>query len=129
VSELNRIYRAEPALWEGDVEPEGFRFVDADNADENVIAFLRIAPHSGARRILAVCNFSPVVRRDYRVGVPAGGGYSEILNTDSEIFGGGNVGNGGFVMAQGVPWHGLPYSLSLTLPPLAVLWFTVPDGA
>jgi 1,4-alpha-glucan branching enzyme len=129
VSELNRIYRAEPALWEGDVEPEGFRFVDADNADENVIAFLRIAPHSGARRILAVCNFSPVVRRDYRVGVPAGGGYSEILNTDSEIFGGSNVGNSGFVMAQGVPWHGLPYSLSLTLPPLAVLWFTVPDGA
>jgi 1,4-alpha-glucan branching enzyme len=126
VSELNRIYRQEPALWEGDAQPEGFRFVDADNADENVIAFLRIAPNSGSRTILVVCNFSPVVRYGYRVGVPTGGGYSEILNTDSEAFSGGNIGNAGFVMAQEVPWHGLPYSLSLTLPPLGVLWLAAP---
>jgi 1,4-alpha-glucan branching enzyme len=126
VSELNRVYRQEPALWEADTESEGFRFVDADNADDNVIAFLRNAPRSGARRILVVCNFSPVVRSGYRVGVPTGGSYNEILNTDSEVFGGGNVGNGGWVTADAIPWHGLPYSVSLTLPPLGVVWFAAP---
>ncbi|HXZ88728.1 MAG TPA: 1,4-alpha-glucan branching protein GlgB [Candidatus Binataceae bacterium] len=126
ISELNRLYRAEPALWEADADSEGFHFVDADNADDNVIAFLRIATHSKSRSILAVCNFSPAVRRGYRVGVPTSGAYAEILNTDSELFGGSNVGNGGVVMAQATPWHGLPYSLSLTLPPLGVLWFAVP---
>jgi 1,4-alpha-glucan branching enzyme len=127
VSELNRLYRAEPAMWEADTEAEGFRFVDADNADENVIAFSRNAPRSGARSILVVCNFSPVVRYGYRVGVPAGGSYAEILNTDSELLGGSNVGNAGQVTAEAVPWHGLGYSLSLTLPPLGVVWFAVPN--
>ena len=121
------LYRAEPALWEADADSAGFRFVDADNADDNVIAFLRIAPRSG-RRLLCVCNFSPVVRQGYRVGVPAGGIYKEILNTDSELFGGGNLGNAGAVAAEPSPRHGFEWSLSLTLPPLAVLWFGIPDG-
>jgi len=115
VRELNRIYRGEPALWEADADPAGFRFVDADNADDNVIAFLRIAPRSG-RKLLCVCNFSPAVRRGYRIGVPAGGLYNEILNTDSEIFGGSNVGNAGAVAAEPSPRHGFEWSLSLTLP-------------
>src|ERR1700675_3359230 len=97
--DLNRIYREQPALWEADGDPSGFRFIDADNVDDNVIAFMRIAPQSG-RRIICVCNFSPVVRSRYRVGVPVGGLYREILNTDSTRYGGGNVGNTGAVTAE-----------------------------
>ncbi len=125
VRELNRIYRAEPALWEADADPEGFHFVDADNADDNVIAFIRVAPAS-RRRLLCVCNFSPVVRRGYRVGAPAAGECREILNTDSEFFGGGNIGNGGVLRTDPIPHHGLGHSLELTLPPLAALWIELP---
>jgi 1,4-alpha-glucan branching enzyme len=125
VRDLNRIYRGEPALWEGDPEPAGFQWVDLHNADENVIAFLRIGPKSG-RRILCVCNFSPVIRRGYRVGAPSGGYYREILNTDSSFYAGSNVGNGGGVEAEAIPWHWQPFSIKLTLPPLATMWFAVP---
>jgi 1,4-alpha-glucan branching enzyme len=127
VRDLNRLYRAEPALWEADTEAAGFRFIDADNADDNVIAFVRVAPSSGARRIICVCNFSPLVREGYRVGVPVGGEYREILNTDSEFYGGGNVGNAGAVTADAIARHGFEYSLALKLPPLAVMWFAAPE--
>jgi 1,4-alpha-glucan branching enzyme len=123
---LNHIYRNEPALWEADVEPSGFHFIDADNADENIVAFLRSAPASG-RSIICVCNFSPVIREHYRIGAPAAGLYHEILNTDSAFFGGSNVGNQGTVAADRQPYHGFDYSLSLTLPPLAVIWLEVPQ--
>jgi 1,4-alpha-glucan branching enzyme len=126
VRDLNRIYRAEPALWEADADPAGFRFIDADNADDNVVAFMRNAPRSGARRIICVGNFAPVVRGGYRLGVPISGEYRELLNTDSELFGGSNVGNAGAVTAEAVPRHGFDYSLVLTLPPLAALWLAVP---
>jgi len=125
VRHLNQVYRAEPALWEMDNDPAGFNFIDADNADENVIVFMRIARRE-ARRIICACNFSPVVRYGYRVGVPSSGIYPEILNTDSEWFGGSNVGNNGAVEAEAVPHHGFGYSVSLTLPPLAVLWLGAP---
>ncbi|MGD0073244.1 MAG: 1,4-alpha-glucan branching protein GlgB [Candidatus Binataceae bacterium] len=125
VRDLNRIYRAEPALWEADHDSSGFQWIDANNTDENVIAFIRIAPSSG-RKIVCVCNFSPVVRKGYRVGVPAPGLYREILNTDAAVYGGSNLGNAGAVTAQPVPWHGLPHSLELTLPPLATMWFEAP---
>jgi 1,4-alpha-glucan branching enzyme len=124
--ELNRIYRDEPALWEADGEPAGFRFIDADDADDNVVAFMRLAPQSG-RRLICVCNFSPVVRDRYRIGVPAAGIYREILNTDSTFFGGGNIGNGGAIATQSTPHHGLEFSILLTLPPLAVIWLEVPQ--
>jgi 1,4-alpha-glucan branching enzyme len=124
--ELNRIYRDEPALWEADGEPAGFRFIDADDADANVVVFMRLAPQSG-RRIICACNFSPVVRDRYRIGVPAAGIYREILNTDSTFFGGGNIGNGGAIAAESRPHHGLDFSLLLTLPPLAVIWLEVPQ--
>ncbi|MGH8012335.1 MAG: 1,4-alpha-glucan branching enzyme, partial [Candidatus Binataceae bacterium] len=127
VRTLNRIYRDEPALSEADTEPAGFRWIDADNADANSVAFMRIAPQSG-RRLLCACNFSPVIREDYRVGVPVGGLYREILNTDAAMFGGSNVGNAGAVMAEAMPSHGFPYSLALKLPPLGVLWFAFPDN-
>ena len=71
--------------------------------------------------VAAVCNFTPVVRRNYRIGVPSGGRHREILNTDAREYGGSGVGNAGSVEAEPVPWHGRPYSLALTLPPLAVL--------
>ncbi len=128
VSELNRLYRAYPALWEADTEPAGFHFIDADNADENVIAFMRIAPQSGASPVICACNFSPVPREGYRVGVPNAGEYREILNSDSELFGGSNVGNSGGVYAELVPWHGFPHSIRLRLPPLGVLWLQVPQN-
>jgi 1,4-alpha-glucan branching enzyme len=123
--DLNRIYREQPALWESDDDPAAFRFIDADNADQNVIAFMRSAPHGC--RIICVCNFSPVVRQAYRIGVPAAGLYREILNTDSSRYGGGNVGNAGAITAEHTAYHGLDFSLSLTLPPLAVIWLEVPQ--
>jgi len=125
VSELNRIYRAEPALWEADHDEAGTQWVVGDNADDNMIAFLRIAPANG-QRLLCVGSFSPVSRDGYRIGVPRPGYYREILNTDAEMWGGSNVGNAGGVMAEPVPYNGLPYSILITLPPLGVLWFDAP---
>jgi 1,4-alpha-glucan branching enzyme len=125
VRDLNRIYREEPALWEADTDPAGFRWIEADDADSNLIAFMRIAPSSG-RRIVCVCNFSPVLRSRLRVGVPSPGRYREILNTDSEAYGGSNVGNMGGVEAAAVPWHGFPYSIAIEMPPLAAIWFAAP---
>jgi 1,4-alpha-glucan branching enzyme len=125
VGELNRLYRAEPALWEADHDHAGFQWIAADNADDNMIAFMRIAPASG-QRLVCVAHFSPVVRREYRIGVPRPGYYREILNTDGAMWGGSNVGNAGGVSAEPTPYNGLPYSISITLPPLGVLWFEVP---
>jgi 1,4-alpha-glucan branching enzyme len=125
VRELNRLYRAEPAMWEADHDSSGFQWISADNSDDNVIAFLRTAPSNG-RQLVCVCNFSPVVRRGYRVGVPRPGWYREVLNTDSAHWGGSNVGNGGGVTAEASSYDGLPQSISITLPPLGVLWFEVP---
>ena len=127
VRDLNRLYRGEPALYEADCEPAGFRWIDANNADDNVIAFMRIAPSSG-RAMVCICNFAPVVRGGYQLGVPAGGYYREVLNTDAAIYGGSNVGNGGGVNATESPTHGFPYTLTLTLPPLAVLWLEMPQS-
>ena len=87
VRNLNRLYRSEPALYEADVEPSGFRWIAPDNADDNVIIFMRNAPSSG-RSLICACNFSPVPRTAYRIGVPRAGYYREILNTDSEYYGG-----------------------------------------
>jgi 1,4-alpha-glucan branching enzyme len=126
VRELNQIYRAEAALWEADADAAGFRFIDADNADDNVVAFMRIAPKSHSRTVICVCNFSPIVREGYRIGAPNPGEYHEILNTDSEIFGGGNVGNAGLVVTEPTPCHGFDNSLVLRLPPLGVLWLAAP---
>jgi len=125
VRDLNRLYRNEPALWEADVEPDGFRWIAPDNADDNVIVFMRIAPSSG-ERIICVCNFSPVSRAPYRVAVPSQGFYREILNTDSAFYGGGNLGNGGGVVAQPIEWLGFHHSIAITLPPLSVLYFKCP---
>jgi 1,4-alpha-glucan branching enzyme len=121
VRDLNLRYREEPALWEVDFEPAGFRWLEANDADANVIAFLRLA-RDGARAVACVCNFSPVPRSGYRVGLPRGGRWRELLNTDDERYGGGGVGNAGAIAAEEKPWHDQPFSAGLTLPPLGVIW-------
>ena len=125
VKDLNKVYKENPAFWESDVEHTGFQWIDSSNADENIVAFLRKSPSTG-RQVLIVGNFSPVIRNSYRVGVPVGGYYKEILNTDSRNYGGSNFGNNGGVHSDDVSCHGLPKSIVLSLPPLAVIWFEVP---
>jgi len=126
VRDLNRLYRSESALHEGDCDPRGFQWIDANNTDDNVIAFIRTAPSTN-RSILCICNFSPLVRSGYRLGVPESGYYEEILNSDAEVYGGSNQGNTGGVWTESSPSHGLPFALTLTLPPLGVLWFEIPS--
>ena len=125
VRDLNHIYRSEPALWEADTEPSGFRWIEADDADSNTIAFMRIAPSSG-RTLICVCNFSPVVRSGFRIGVPKPGWYREVLNTDAEAYGGTNIGNSGGVEATSVEWRQFTHSIAIELPALSVLWFLAP---
>src|SRR2546421_10795090 len=122
VTDLNRVYGPENALWEVDGEPAGFEWIDVDNAGENVIAFRRIAPSTG-KEIIFVGNFSPVVRENHRIGLPRKGSYKQILNTDSEKYCGGGFGVVRSIKAEKIPWHGLDYSAVITLPPLATMWF------
>ncbi|HET6182522.1 MAG TPA: 1,4-alpha-glucan branching protein GlgB [Acetobacteraceae bacterium] len=122
VRDLNRLYGQERALHQYDAHPAGFRWVVGDDADNSVFAYLR----SGAGEegmILAACNMTPVPREDYRIGVPHHAYWREILNTDSDIYGGSNRGNAGGVHSEHVPAHGQEQSLLLRLPPLATLLF------
>ncbi len=121
VKELNRLYQSEPALFEVDFHHSGFEWVDFHDADNSVIAFLRRAEDGSF--VLFCCNFTPVPREKYRFGVADAGFYQEILNSDSELFGGSNMGNGGLVSTEPIPSHGRPFSVSVTLPPLAVVAF------
>ncbi|MDX6515667.1 MAG: 1,4-alpha-glucan branching enzyme, partial [Gaiellaceae bacterium] len=120
VRDLNAEYRAHPALWEVDFEPAGFRWLEANDAAANVVAFARIA--RDGTELICACNFSPVPRPDYRLGLPFGGRWKEALNTDSEHYGGTNVGNLGVIGAEEQPWHDQPFSARVTLPPLGVVW-------
>jgi len=126
VRDLNHAYRREPALWKLDSVPEGFYWLEVGDAENNVLAFAR-QTEGGERVVVAVMNLSPVVRNGYRLGLPRAGGWRELLNTDSRHYGGGDVGNGGGINADSVPWHGQPYSAEVTLPPLAAMWL-VPVG-
>jgi 1,4-alpha-glucan branching enzyme len=119
---LNRAYRDEPALYELDFSPAGFSWIDANDAENSVLSFVRIAESTGDI-VLAVFNFTPVPRPNYRIGVPDGGHWREILNSDASEYWGSGGGNYGGVTAEPSPWHGRPYSLELYLPPLAALLF------
>ena len=121
VRDLNALYRVTPALHARDCEPEGFRWIVVGDADQSVLAFLRMGAETD-RPVAVVCNFTPEVRRDYRIGLPKPGRWREALNTDSAVYGGSNVGNMGAVMAEPRPSHGLVASVALTLPPLATLF-------
>jgi 1,4-alpha-glucan branching enzyme len=126
VQDLNRFYRTQPALHQLDFDPRGFQWVDCNDWEGSSIAFLRKA-RDPEDFVLFVCNFTPVLRADYRVGVPRPGFYRERLDTDAAVYGGSNVGNAGGCLAEDRSHHGQPYSLRLTLPPLAVLVLT-PEG-
>jgi 1,4-alpha-glucan branching enzyme len=120
VRDLNLVYRDVPALHLRDCEAEGFSWIDANDADDSVLSFLRLGGPDDAPAVI-LCNFTPVLRRGYRVGVPQAGHYREVLNSDAAAYGGSNVGNGGAVEAEPTPWHGRPHSINLILPPLAGL--------
>ena len=120
VADLNNLVQREPALHELDFDGRGFEWIDCHNWQDSVLAFVRRG--SNSRDALVVCcNFTPVLRQGYRLGVPAAGSYEEIFNSDSAWYGGSNTGNGGGLQSAPVPHHGREHSLSLTLPPLAVV--------
>ena len=121
VGDLNALYKSEPALHQVDFEWTGFEWLELHDWENSALAFLRRGEEPG-EEVVVVCNFTPVVRHLYRVGVPSAGFYEEILNTDSAHYGGSNAGNTGGVWAQDGPHSGRPYHLELTLPPLAVVF-------
>ncbi len=122
VSDLNRLHVHQCALHEVDFEWPGFEWIEVNDAASSVLSFLRRA-RNGDDFVVVVCNFTPVVRENYRVGVPRAGFYREILNSDSTHYGGSNVGNAGGVRAEPFPWNDRPYSIKLKLPPLAAVYF------
>jgi 1,4-alpha-glucan branching enzyme len=121
VRDLNLLYRAEPAMHELDCDPTGFEWIAPDDHEQNVISFLRRS-RDRSRSVLVVCNFSPVPRAGYRVGVPAGGIWEELLCSDAEGYGGSGWGNLGGVEAEQSPFHGRPWSLDIALPPLGAVY-------
>jgi 1,4-alpha-glucan branching enzyme len=120
VKDLNHLYQHEPALYEIDFDWTGFTWIDANDSDNSVFSFIRHAK-SADEFVVVMSNLTPVPRENYRVGVPKPGYYREILNSDSEHYGGSNLGNGGGKATEESPWHGHGQSLSLTLPPLATI--------
>ena len=120
---VNLVYRSVPALWEDDANPAGFQWIDANDADQSVLSFLRYRSAGGAMESVAcVANLTPVARYGHRVGLPAPGRWRELLNTDAVEWGGSGVGNYGAVEAVDRSWHGQPWSAEVTMPPLGVLW-------
>ena len=122
VSHLNELYKTQPALHQVDFEYPGFEWVDCHNYQDSILCYLRRAKDPNDF-LLICCNFTPVVRENYRLGVPHAGWYDEISNSDSEFFGGSNVGNDGGVLALEEESHGRPASIAITLPPLATVVF------
>lgn len=126
VRELNRVYHSEPALHDSDTDYFGFEWIDFRDADSSVVSFLR-RDRALKEHLVFVFNFTPLVRSNYRIGVPSLGFYKEMINSDSAYFGGSNIGLGGGIESENLPWHGRPFSLNLTLPPLAMLLLKLKD--
>ncbi len=122
MKDLHALYRSEPALFERDYSPEGFRWIDCHDTDNCVYSYLRYAEDL-SDYLVVVCNFTPVPREEYRIGVPGEGWYGEVLNSDAEAYGGSNLGNAGGVQAEPTPWQGFEWSIALTVPPLACVVF------
>jgi 1,4-alpha-glucan branching enzyme len=127
LADLNRAYQAEPALHELDFSPEGFDWIDYRDGQNATLSFVRKARNS-SDLVLAVLNFMPVARHNYRVGAPRDGLWQELLNSDAREYGGSGLGNLGGMRAEPTPWHHRPCSLSLTLPPLSALLFVNRSG-
>lgn len=120
VKDVNQFYLEQPALYELDFDPRGFQWIEANDSDQSVFTYMRFAENPDDFLVIA-CNFTPVPRHNYRVGVPRPGYYKEMLNSDAETYGGGNVGNLGGVQTDLVAWHAHPQSLNLTIPPLGIV--------
>ncbi|MGI9053013.1 MAG: 1,4-alpha-glucan branching protein GlgB [Ilumatobacteraceae bacterium] len=121
VQALDEAYRRHPALARGDSDPAGFKWIVGDDETHSVFAWLRCDPTDQAKPVAIVVNATPTVHYGYRIGVPIGGAWRELLNSDSDLYGGSGMGNLGQVEAEDQPWHGCEYSVPLTIPPLAVL--------
>jgi 1,4-alpha-glucan branching enzyme len=131
ISDLNRIYQKKSSLWEVDGEPQGFQWIDANNASENIVSFIRRSASTGnntttGRELICVGNFAPVLRENHQLGLPRPGTYRLIANTDDKLYGGSGVKLPKSIKAVENPIHGQPYSATITLPPLATLWFEAP---
>jgi len=122
VEDLNKFYRDEPALWDADYEQQGFSWIDCTDVEDSVLSFVR-QNHDCTRRVVVIMNLTPVLRHNYRVGLPVGGFWREMLNTDSEIYAGSNQGNLGGVHAENYGVHQQSFSAQFTLPPLSVIAF------
>lgn len=120
MQDLNRVYKSEPSLYEHDFDGQGFKWIEPNDADNSVFSYIRYADDP-EDFLVVICNFTPVVRQGYRIGVPRMGKYVELLNSDSSHYFGSNVGNNGNLMADATAWHAFDHSISLTLPPLAIL--------
>jgi 1,4-alpha-glucan branching enzyme len=118
--DLNHFYRNQPALYEQDFNPGGHRWINANDADNSIFSYIRFAEDTDDFLVI-ILNFTPQVRYNYRIGVPQDGFYREALNSDSAHYGGSNVGNNGGLQALAEHWGEWPYSLNLTVPPLAIV--------
>ena len=127
VADLNRLYRAEPALHAKDGAPDGFRWIDADDAQHSTFTWLRFG-REGDAPVAVLCNFTPVPRTNHRIGLPRAGRWREALNTDALSYGGSGMGNLGEVQAEPVPHRGFPASAEVVLPPLATVWLVAEDA-
>jgi len=123
ISDLNRIYQKKNSLWEVDGEAAGFEWIDANNASENIVSFIR---RSTGRELICIGNFAPLLRENHQLGLPRKGTYRLLANTDAEIYGGKGVELPKSIKAEEKPIHGQPFSATITLPPLATLWFEAP---
>jgi 1,4-alpha-glucan branching enzyme len=137
IGELNRIYQKKNSLWKADGEPAGFQWIDANNAPENIVSFIRREPATAgspaadrspatSRELICVGNFAPVLRENHRLGLPRKGTYRLLVNTDAEVYGGSGIKIPKSIKAEEEPIHGQRYSAVLSLPPLATLWFEAP---
>jgi 1,4-alpha-glucan branching enzyme len=120
VGDLNRVYRDTPAIWSQDTSPTGFRWITSEDSQHNTFSFVRFAP--GGDTLACIVNFAAVPFEGYRIGLPKTGRWEEVINTDSELYGGSGVGNLGAVEAEPMPWHGFTASASLRVPPLGAVW-------
>jgi 1,4-alpha-glucan branching enzyme len=122
IRDLNTLYRGQPALHQLDCDAAGFEWIDANDSEQSALSFLRKAQNA-EDQIVVACNFTPVPRYNYRIGVTQGGYWEEILNSDAPLYGGSGQGNLGGVEAAPVPWHGRPYMLIVTQPPMGIVMF------
>ncbi|WP_435869713.1 1,4-alpha-glucan branching protein GlgB [Actinoplanes xinjiangensis] len=120
VKDLNRVYRETPALWTQDTSPSGFRWITSEDSHHNTFSFVRFAPNGDT--LACIVNFAAVPHEGYRIGLPRAGRWTEVINTDSELYGGSGVGNLGQVEAENLAWHGFDASVSLRIPPLGAVW-------